>query len=159
MANVPDYSGAYSGSQIDSILQAADGTTTEVNDAKGSYSDLKSRLDADSDASVKGIKVAGTALTPDSDGVVNIPSAGYNQNGAIKTDPTNAGTLTTNGLLQAAEFTYQQYHDTGVNAFVGKGTLENVLAGKGLRIWRGTQEEYNLLTQEQAANYDEFNIY
>lgn len=51
--------------------------------------------------------------------------------GVILTNSSMA-TGTSNGLLFSNIKTYQEYQSAGNNMFVGKGTLENVITGKGL---------------------------
>lgn len=53
--------------------------------------------------------------------------------GVIKTNTQYMATSTTSsGTLQADTRTYAQYSSAGNNMFIGKGTLENVITGKGL---------------------------
>ena len=42
--------------------------------------------------------------------------------------------MASGGILRAAAKTYEEYSSAGSYMFVGKGTLENVLEGKGLDL-------------------------
>jgi len=71
-------------------------------------------------------------------------------NYVTKTDYANANTggvikagnyysyQTYNGYIRATNLSYQNYENTGNNDFIGKGTLENVIAGKGLQTQYST---------------------
>lgn len=65
--------------------------------------------------------------------VTNTDYAGPNKVGVIRTNPDYGTSITSVGALISATKTYQQYQDTTTNnMFVSKGTLENVITGKGL---------------------------
>jgi len=65
------------------------------------------------------------------DYVKNTDYARNNKGGVIKVSNTNyAITINNDGEIYAASRTYEQYNDLGNNAFIGKGTLENVLTEK-----------------------------
>jgi hypothetical protein len=64
------------------------------------------------------------------DYVKNTDYATSNKGGVVK---TGAGlSLNVNGTTIADTKTYAQYNDSGNVLFIGKGTLENVITGKGL---------------------------
>ena len=67
------------------------------------------------------------------DGLVSFTDyAGNNKAGVFKAS-TYYGTQVTNGILSAPSVTYATYLDTAPNErFISKGTLENVITGKGL---------------------------
>lgn len=66
--------------------------------------------------------------------VTNTDYAGSNKAGVIKTTTYYGTGITSAGALLSAIKTYQQYQDTTTtpNMFISKGTLENVITGKGL---------------------------
>ena len=75
------------------------------------------------------ISATGTDLT---DYVKNTDYAG-STGGVIKAGSAyNDYSLTNDGYLRANVRTYEQYQADGNNSFIGKGTLENVITGKGL---------------------------
>ena len=68
-----------------------------------------------------------------SDYVKNTDYAIEGKGGVIKVNSVYMATSTTSsGTLQTVEKTYSQYQNLGNSAFIGKGTLENVIEGKGL---------------------------
>ena len=74
-------------------------------------------------------KAAASDLT---DYVKNTDYAG-STGGVIKAGSAyNDYSLTNDGYLRANVRTYEQYQADGNNSFIGKGTLENVITGKGL---------------------------
>ncbi len=67
------------------------------------------------------------------DYVTNTDYAGPNKVGVIRTNPDYGTSITSVGALISATKTYQQYQNTTTNnMFISKGTLENVIEGKGL---------------------------
>jgi hypothetical protein len=58
--------------------------------------------------------------------------ATYNKSGVIKVDGTYGGNVNANGTLIATNDSYATYGNRSVSAFIGKGTLENVITGKDL---------------------------
>lgn len=81
---------------------------------------------------VSDVQIAGTSIV--NGGVANIDYAGSNKAGVIRTNPDYGTGITSVGALISATKTYQQYQDatTTPNMFISKGTLENVITGKGL---------------------------
>lgn len=63
--------------------------------------------------------------------VTNTDYASSSTGGVIKTN-SDLGVSVNNGFLRSVEKTYTQYGNMSSNAFVSKGTLENVITGKGL---------------------------
>jgi hypothetical protein len=65
--------------------------------------------------------------------VENTDYASTSRAGLIKAGSSAAtDTVSSNALLYATKLDYSTYSSASDNAFVGKGTLENVIAGKGL---------------------------
>lgn len=62
---------------------------------------------------------------------IDVPCANADQGGVIKTSDSYA-TATADGILTSQTKTYAQYNSLNNNAFVSKGTLENVITGKEL---------------------------
>ena len=83
-------------------------------------------------------------LTNDSGYVKNTDYATTTTAGVIKTSGT-FGTYLSDGALVAAQRTYAQYTNANVGLIVSKGTLENVITGKGLSTFSGS---YNDLTDK-----------
>lgn len=82
--------------------------------------------------------------------------------GLIMANATSYGvqTVSSNGNLQAVTKTYDQYNTASNACFVGKGTLENIIAGKGLvssqeatKLKVLTQAEYDALTPAADTIY------
>lgn len=69
--------------------------------------------------------------------VKNTDYASSNTGGVIKTASSKA-TSVSSGVLQADTKTYSDYTSGGNDMFIGKGTLENVLTGKGYTTNTGT---------------------
>ena len=67
--------------------------------------------------------------------------------GVIKTG-TYASNVDSNGTLYAGVFNYSQYGNAGNGAFIGKGTLENVITGKNL------ETSNNKVTSISSASTD-----
>lgn len=78
-----------------------------------------------------GIQPAGSYLTSDdlTDYVKNTDYATWNKGGVVK---TGNGFDLTNGIAKAGAYSYANYLNQGVTQFISKGTLENVITGKGL---------------------------
>lgn len=94
--------------------------------------------------------------------VKNTDYATAGTGGVIKTSSTMS-TAMIGGILMATSKTYSQYESATGNAFIGKGTLENVIAGKNLNhavksmddtvvdIKAMTQAEYDVLTPVEQS--------
>lgn len=86
--------------------------------------------------------------------VTNTDYATSQVGGVIKVGSSAGTTKLTSGVLGAITKTYQEYTDGGNGMFIGKGTLENVLAGKGLNpIVTLTQQEYDALVAKDPNTY------
>ena len=80
---------------------------------------------------VSDVQIAGTSIV--NGGVANIDYASASKVGVIRTNTDYGTSVTSVGALISATKTYQQYQDTTTpNMFISKGTLENVITGKGL---------------------------
>lgn len=80
---------------------------------------------------VSDVQIAGTSIV--NGGVANIDYASASKVGVIRTNTDYGTSVTGVGALISATKTYQQYQDTTTpNMFISKGTLENVITGKGL---------------------------
>lgn len=66
------------------------------------------------------------------DYIKNTDFASAEKAGIIKVDATSYATELDNGKLKASTKTYENYKDMNNESFIGKGTLENVIAGKNL---------------------------
>lgn len=66
------------------------------------------------------------------DYIKNTDFASAEKAGIIKIDATSYATELDNGKLKASTKTYENYKDMNNEGFIGKGTLENVIAGKNL---------------------------
>ena len=76
-------------------------------------------------------KLGGVQVEVDlTDYVKNTDYASDNTGGVIKTNSNGFGA--SNGLPFCSNRTYAQYQADGNNYFISKGTLENVITGKGL---------------------------
>lgn len=63
--------------------------------------------------------------------VTNTDYATYSKGGVVKVDGAFS-TFMTDGKLKCTSKTYEDYQNLSLYAFIGKGTLENVITGKGL---------------------------
>ena len=73
----------------------------------------------------------GTAQVDLTDYVKNTDYATSSKGGVIKVN-SSRGTAVSSGLLQSATKSYSDYSSADNSMFIGKGTLENVITGKGL---------------------------
>ena len=80
---------------------------------------------------VSDVKIAGTSVV--NAGVANIDYGSFATAGVIKASSTYGTQFASTGAMYAQTKTYEQYTDsTSPGLFIGKGTLENVIEGKGL---------------------------
>ena len=80
---------------------------------------------------VSDVQIAGTSVV--NAGVANIDYGSFATAGVIKASSTYGTQFASTGAMYAQTKTYEQYTDsTSPGLFVGKGTLENVIEGKGL---------------------------
>ena len=93
------------------------------SDFSGSYTDLTNKPTIPSKTS---------DLTNDSDFITKTSYASNQNGGVIKTDTSTYGTSMYSGYLTGSTRTYSQYNSAANALFVSKGTLENVITGKGL---------------------------
>lgn len=114
-------------------------TTTDITNwnNKGTYSKPSGGIPATDLASAvqTSLGKADTAIQSSdlTNYVTNTDYAGPNKVGVIRTNPDYGTSITSVGALISATKTYQQYKDTTTpNMFISKGTLENVITGKGL---------------------------
>lgn len=78
-----------------------------------------------SDVQVNGVSVV-------NNGVANIGYATSSTGGVIKGSSTTGTGITSAGVLYASSVNYNAYNNANIYYFVSKGTLENVIEGKGL---------------------------
>ena len=87
------------------------------------------------------------------DYVTNTDYASYGKGGVIKVDGAFS-TFITDGKLKCSSKTYADYQNSSSYAFIAKGTLENVITGKGLnQIVTLTQSEYDALVTKDSNTY------
>jgi len=114
------------------------GITSSIIPSTASSSNMLATVaDIPSGTGIAGVQINNTDLTPDANDKVNIPMAGGMVLGVIKASTTygadiasSGGSLT--GELCATEVSYANYASTSDSAFIGKGTLDNVLTGMNL---------------------------
>lgn len=86
--------------------------------------------------------------------VTNTDYATSATGGVIRTGASYGTAMASGGILRATAKTYGEYSSAGNYMFVGKGTLENVFAGKGLLpIVTLTQQEYDALATKDPDTY------
>lgn len=74
--------------------------------------------------------------------------------GVIKTSSTYGTSMTNTGVLYGNTITYANYSNTNAGAFISKGTLENVITGKGINpTITLTQAEYDALATKDPNVY------
>lgn len=82
-------------------------------------------------------ELIGDTVVDLTDYVKNTDYATSNKGGVIKVGNGNA--ISNAGVLHPLKYTYEQYlQNMTDNFYIGKGTLENVIAGKGLQIQLST---------------------
>lgn len=80
--------------------------------------------------------------------VSNTDFADSNTGGVIRVGSSYGTSTSSSGNLIASVKTYEDYSSAGNYMLIGKGTLENVIAGKSLvSAWYGTQAQYDDLTE------------
>ena len=104
---------------------------------------------------VTDVQVNGTSIV--SGNVANIPIADGNTAGITKAS-MDFYTQMAQGILRCSTATYQQYQSGINNMFIGKGTLENVLEGKGFLTEHqdisGKEDTSNKVTSISASSTD-----
>lgn len=110
-----------------------------------------SNIDADGEQRIKDlasgvsdVQVNGTSVVKD--GVANIPMASSSAFGTIKVYSGNGFGVDGNGNLMGSARTMEQYSSASNNLNISKGTLENVLDNKAIRV-----DKAQSLTEEQKA--------
>lgn len=145
--------------EIDDV-SCVTGTTAEIRTINGDYNASTNRLATANDiSSTKSVSVGGVALTPDANGNVNVPFASASNTGVVSTKTSYALSTSPTGELLAQTKTYAQYTSMSNSGFIGKGTLDNVIAGENL-ISSDNVSNPNLLingdfriNQRGGANY------
>lgn len=80
---------------------------------------------------VSDVQIAGTSVV--NAGVANIDYGSFATAGVVKASSTYGTQFASTGAMYAQTKTYEQYTDsTSPGLFIGKGTLENIIEGKGL---------------------------
>ena len=125
----------------ENITIEQEGSTLTISSTGGSggtsdYEDLENK------PSINNVTLSGDKTTADlgivipdlTDYVKNTDYASFSKGGVIKLNiGTYATNITNDGTLYNPERTYEQYNSSlSRSAFIGKGTLENVITGKGL---------------------------
>lgn len=77
-------------------------------------------------------KLGGNLVIDLTDYVKNTDYANGTTGGVIKVASSTATNVQSNGIIQAQTKTYEQYTSGANGMFISKGTLENVITGKGL---------------------------
>ena len=83
-------------------------------------------------ANISDIPTKTSQLTNDSNYVTNTDYASSSTAGVVKVSNANAAGVSSVGTLFPSVLSYLQYTSGGNWMFIGKGTLENVIEGKGL---------------------------
>jgi hypothetical protein len=118
-------------------VEGRTGSVTVIDDSKGSgdttYTWSADKLSSILSAGVvSDVKINNISVV--TSGVANIPYASTNNGGVIKLSPsyygTDIGTGVQEGRLTSVVYSYAGYAGISNLAFVSKGTLENILAGK-----------------------------
>ena len=93
---------------------------------------------------VTDVKIDSTSIV--SSGVASVPYATTDNGGVFKLSPGYYGTQMATGVnegrLMGVTFSYAGYAGVSANTFISKGTLENVITGKGLyqrSVYDGTK--------------------
>lgn len=124
-----------SGSTMTISATGGSGGTSDYTELTNKPSINSVTLNGNKSLSDLGIQPSGNYLTESdlTDYVKNTDYATDQKCGVIKTNAQYLATsMTASGGLQAETKTYAQYDNLGNNAFIGRGTLENVITGKGL---------------------------
>lgn len=121
----------------ENITIEQEGSTLTISSTGGSggtsdYEDLENK------PSINNVTLSGNKTTADlgivipdlTDYVKNTDYATNVKGGVLKTG--NGTYLDENGIIVPSEYSMSSYNDRGRNTFISKGTLENVITGKGL---------------------------
>lgn len=130
-----DYTDLSNKPKINNVELSGNKTTSDLGLFSGNYNDLTNK------PTIPTVPTNVSAFTNDagyltqhqdlSNYVQNTDYASANVGGVIKTSSTY-GTTQDSGILYALTKTHEQYNSGANGMFIGKGTLENVITGKGL---------------------------
>lgn len=157
--------------KVDKVTGKGLSTNDYTNDEKSKLSGIETGAQVNK---IETIKVNGTSqeissktvnipvptktsdLTNDSGYVKNTDYANSSTGGVIKVNSTTGGTALSNGVLVGNPINYNWYQNHTDNYyFITKGTLENVIAGKGLATKEDLPiKEYKDVTQANALNFN-----
>lgn len=93
------------------------------------------------------IPTSTSELTNDSGFITDTNYATTTKGGAIKTSSTYGTSIASSGALYSVIRTIEQYDNVSVNAFISKGTLDNVLS-QYLKAQALTQAEYDAIVEK-----------
>lgn len=131
----------FSASAAHGITSSDISSWNNKSDFSGSYTDLTDKPTIPSKTS---------DLTNDSDFITKTSYASNQNGGVIKTDTSTYGTSMYSGYLTGSTRTYSQYNSAANALFVSKGTLENVITGKGLAISSDIPTKVSDLTNDSG---------
>lgn len=140
-----DVQGIIAETNVSDLADGEDYATTASVDAG-----LATKQDAISDLETirSNAALGATALQEiPSNYVTNTDYATSSVGGVIRTTGTYASGMTSSGQLRSEEKTYAQYASLHDNAFIAKGTLENVIEGKGLAYKTEIPDVSNFITK------------
>lgn len=83
-----------------------------------------------SSGGVSDVQIDGTSIV--NAGIANIGYASNATGGVIRTSTSYGTAVSGSGVINAYTLSYENYNGAANTTFVGKGTLENVIEGKGL---------------------------
>ena len=118
----------YTDSQVDNLLAAKQDTLTAGTGISINNNVISAT--GGGGGGVSDVQIAGTSVV--NAGVANINYANSATGGVIKTSSTTGTGATSAGVLYASNASYNTYGSASSNYFISKGTLENVIEGKGL---------------------------
>lgn len=117
--------------QIDTLQEQIDGKQDVLTAGTGiSINNNVISATGGGGGGVSDVQIAGTSVV--NAGVANIDYANSATGGVIKTSSTTGTGATSAGVLYASNASYNTYGSASSNYFISKGTLENVIEGKGL---------------------------
>lgn len=139
-----------------SITQSGSTMTISSTGGSGGTSDY---TDLTNKPSINNVTLSGNkslsdlGIQPSGDYITNTDYATSSNGGVVKVDGYYGVDDTDGGRIRASNYTYSQYESKSNNAFISKGTLENVVTGKGLVTQSGVMTYLGDCGDYSTSNY------
>lgn len=139
-----------------SITQSGSTMTISSTGGSGGTSDYTNLTNKPSinNVTLSGNKsLSDLGIQPSGDYITNTDYATSSNGGVVKVDDYYGVDDTDGGRIRASNYTYSQYESKSNNAFISKGTLENVVTGKGLVTQSGVMTYLGDCGDYSTSNY------